>query len=57
MAVKPVHATGAGTLRTDSLTFGVMLLGTVVLTGALLFLPAAALGPVAEHLGPVPFGR
>ena len=22
----------------------------------LLFLPAAVLGPVAEHLGPIPFG-
>jgi hypothetical protein len=24
--------------------------------GALLFLPVAALGPLAEHLGPIPFG-
>ena len=30
--------------------------GTVLLVGALLFLPAAVLGPVAEHLGPIPFG-
>ena len=29
---------------------------TIVLVGALLFLPVAALGPVAEHLGPLPFG-
>jgi len=47
----------AGTLRTDTLTFGFVLLGTVVLVGALLFLPAIALGPVAEHFGPIPFGR
>ncbi len=40
----------AGTLRTDTVTFGLVLLGTVVLVGALLFLPVAALGPVAEHL-------
>ena len=40
----------AGTLRTDTVTFGFVLLGTVLLVGALLFLPAAALGPVAEHL-------
>lgn len=40
----------AGTLRTDTVTFGVVLLGTVVMVGALLFLPVAALGPVAEHL-------
>jgi K+-transporting ATPase ATPase A chain len=39
-----------GTLRTDSPTFGVMLFGCVVLLGALLFLPAAVLGPVAEQL-------
>jgi K+-transporting ATPase ATPase A chain len=46
----------AGTLRTDTATFGFVLLGTILLIGALLFLPAAVLGPVAEHLGPIPFG-
>ena len=46
----------AGTLRTDTPTFGFVLLGTILLVGALLFLPAAVLGPVAEHLGPIPFG-
>jgi K+-transporting ATPase ATPase A chain len=46
----------AGTLRTDTVTFGFVLLGTILLVGALLFLPAAVLGPVAEHLGPLPFG-
>jgi K+-transporting ATPase ATPase A chain len=46
-----------GTLRTDTLTFGVVLLFMVVLLGALAFLPAAALGPVAEQFGPIPFGR
>jgi K+-transporting ATPase ATPase A chain len=52
---KPTPFT-AGTLRTDTITFGFLLLGTVLLVGALLFLPAAVLGPVAEHLGPIPFG-
>jgi len=47
---------GAGTLRDDSLTFGFLLLGTVAIIGALLFLPVAALGPLAEHWGPFPFG-
>ena len=28
----------------------------ILIIGALLFLPVAALGPVAEHLGPIPFG-
>jgi len=46
-----------GTLRTDTVTFGFVLLGTILLLGALLFLPVAVLGPVAEHLGPMPFGR
>lgn len=45
-----------GTLRTDTVTFGFVLLGTILLLGALTFLPAAVLGPVAEHLGPMPFG-
>jgi potassium-transporting ATPase potassium-binding subunit len=45
-----------GTMRTDTLTFGFVLLGTILLVGALLFMPAALLGPAAEHLGPRPFG-
>jgi potassium-transporting ATPase potassium-binding subunit len=52
---KPTPFT-SGTLRTDTVTFGFLLLGTILLVGALLFLPAAVLGPVAEHLGPIPFG-
>jgi K+-transporting ATPase ATPase A chain len=47
---------GLGTLRDDTVTFGCLLLGTVVIVGALLFLPVAALGPLADHLGPIPFG-
>src|SRR6202011_4482343 len=53
---KPTPFT-VGTLRTDTLTFGLFLLGTILLVGALLFMPAAMLGPVAEHLGPMPFGN
>ncbi len=45
-----------GTLRTDTSTFGYLLLGTILIVGALLFLPIAVLGPIAEHLGPIPFG-
>jgi K+-transporting ATPase ATPase A chain len=47
---------GLGTLRDDTPTFGFLLLGTILIIGALLFLPVAALGPLAEHLGPIPFG-
>jgi K+-transporting ATPase ATPase A chain len=47
---------GLGTLRDDSPTFAFLLLGTILIIDALLFLPVATLGPVAEHLGPIPFG-
>jgi K+-transporting ATPase ATPase A chain len=47
---------GLGTLRDNTFTFGCLLFGTIVIIGALLFLPVAALGPMAEHLGPIPFG-
>ena len=39
-AKKPTPFT-TGTLRTDTVTFGFVLLGTILLVGALLFLPAA----------------
>jgi len=45
-----------GTMRTDTLTFACLLLGTVIIINGLLFLPVAALGPLAEHWGPLPFG-
>jgi potassium-transporting ATPase potassium-binding subunit len=45
-----------GTMRDNTATFGFLLLGTIVIVGALLFLPVAALGPLADHLGPLPFG-
>ena len=45
---------GLGTLRSDSITFGFLLFATIIIVGALLFLPIATLGPVAEHFGPIP---
>jgi potassium-transporting ATPase potassium-binding subunit len=45
-----------GTLRDNTFTFGCLLFGTIVIIGALLFLPVAALGPMADHFGPIPFG-
>jgi K+-transporting ATPase ATPase A chain len=41
-----------GTLPSDTVTFGVLVLGTLLLVGALCFLPALVLGPVADHLQP-----
>jgi K+-transporting ATPase ATPase A chain len=56
MGRKKVAPFTLGTMRDDTPTFAFLLLGTVVIIGALLFLPVAALGPLAEHLGPIPFG-
>jgi len=53
---KKVAPASLGTMRDDTVTFGFLLLGTIAIIGALLFLPVAALGPLAEHLGPIPFG-
>ena len=41
---------GAGTLPTHGPLFIGLLVGVVVLVGALTFLPALALGPIVEHL-------
>ena len=40
----------AGTMLTHGPTFVILLIGTVLLVGALTFVPALALGPVVEHL-------
>jgi K+-transporting ATPase ATPase A chain len=41
---------GAGTLPTHNLLFVALLIGTVIVIGALTFFPALALGPIVEHL-------
>jgi K+-transporting ATPase ATPase A chain len=46
---KRIEAT-AGTLPTHGALFVALLVGTVVLVGALTYVPALALGPVVEHL-------
>jgi K+-transporting ATPase ATPase A chain len=56
LASKTATPFTVGTLRTDTVTFGAVLLAVILVLGALVFLPAAALGPVAEHFGPIPFG-
>ncbi len=50
LAMKKRVPETTGTLRTDNLTFAGMLMGTVLLIGALSFMPAVVLGPVADHL-------
>ena len=50
LSVKPRLPVSNGTLRTNTLTFAGLLLGTMLLVGTLSFLPAVVLGPVADHL-------
>jgi len=49
LAGKKLIPASAGTFRTEGATFVVLLIGTVLLVGALTFLPALAMGPVVEH--------
>jgi K+-transporting ATPase ATPase A chain len=39
----------AGTLQTDTATFGVMIFAVIFIITALSFFPALSLGPIAEH--------
>jgi K+-transporting ATPase ATPase A chain len=50
IATKRVAPVGLGTMRTDTPTFSVLLIGVVVLIGALTFFPALLLGPVVQGL-------
>ncbi|MGL4429660.1 MAG: potassium-transporting ATPase subunit KdpA [Silvania sp.] len=47
---KKIQPASSGTLPTCGALFVGLLIGTVLLVGALTFIPALALGPVAEHL-------
>jgi K+-transporting ATPase ATPase A chain len=49
-AAKNTVPESAGTLPTHTMLFVGLLVGTIVLVGVLTFVPALALGPVAEHL-------
>lgn len=50
LAAKKRIPVTAGTMLTYGPTFIVLLIGTVLLVGALTFVPALALGPIVEHL-------
>ena len=49
LAQKKVSLPSAGTFPVSGGTFVVLLLGTILLVGALNFLPALTLGPIVEH--------
>ncbi|MDB6140811.1 MAG: K+-transporting ATPase, KdpA [Verrucomicrobiaceae bacterium] len=46
---KKIAPPSSGTFPVSGVTFTILLIGTVLLVGALNFLPALALGPVVEH--------
>lgn len=49
LGVKHASPPSAGTFPVNGATFTILLIGTVLLIGALNFLPALALGPIVEH--------
>jgi potassium-transporting ATPase potassium-binding subunit len=50
LAGKRISPPGLGTMRTDNATFVVLLIGVIVLVGALTFFPALLLGPIVQGL-------
>jgi K+-transporting ATPase ATPase A chain len=50
LAGKRISPAGLGTMRTDNGTFAVVLIGVIVLVGALTFFPALLLGPIVQGL-------
>lgn len=50
LAVKTPAPASPGTFATDSGIFLVLLLGVILIVGALTFFPALSLGPIVEHL-------
>ena len=50
LAAKKRIPVGAGTMHTHTPLFVGLLIGTVILVGALTFVPALGLGPIVEHL-------
>jgi len=51
LAKKKYVPESAGTLKTDTSTFGIMVLATIFIVAALSFFPALALGPISEFFG------
>jgi len=50
LAGKRISPAGLGTMRTDNPTFVVLLIGVIILVGALTFFPALLLGPIVQGL-------
>lgn len=50
LAQKKYSAPSAGTFETDTGLFALLLLGVILIVGALTYLPGLSLGPIVEHL-------
>jgi potassium-transporting ATPase potassium-binding subunit len=50
LANKKFIPESAGTLKTDTVTFGIMIFAVIFIVAALSFFPALTLGPIAEHV-------
>lgn len=50
LVAKKVSPPSSGTFATDTPIFALLLIGVIVIVGALTFLPALALGPIVEHI-------
>ncbi|MFD1880921.1 potassium-transporting ATPase subunit KdpA [Paracoccus pacificus] len=50
LAAKPRAEATAGTFPTHGTAFTILLVATILIVGALTFLPVLALGPIAEHV-------
>ena len=57
LGAKKIVPASSGTLPTHTPLFVSLIVSTVILVGALTFLPALALGPIVEHLQMVGVGR
>jgi K+-transporting ATPase ATPase A chain len=54
LAKKKYVPESAGTLKTDTSTFGIMIFAVIFIVAALSFFPALALGPIAEYFSMKP---
>ena len=49
LAKKKLVPASSGTFPTDTTTFAGLLVGIVIIVGALTYIPGLALGPIVEH--------
>ena len=50
LAQKKYSPPSSGTFETDTPLFAILLIGVILIVGALTFLPGLSLGPIVEHL-------